>query len=172
MQSTDIRHPIGIEVVYDVLRLGKALSPKIEIRNEHGIHLFSTHDVGEEWRYASREIGRYTSTAWVSGNFFAAGNLRVSVGIVSHISATALHAFASNAVTLQVIDKHFIDSAGGDRVGPISRVIGLCSTGKPNFRTQKRMFQAIETDLDWFVAEEPSVERCDGKKAVSGDTFI
>jgi lipopolysaccharide transport system ATP-binding protein len=122
-ESVDIRQPVGIELVYEVLQSGSALVPKIDIHNEEGVHLFSAHDVGDDWRYVLRSAGRYVSTVWIPGNFFSEGNLLVSAALVSHTPATVLHAHAYNAVTFQVIDSQCRDSARGDYVGPISGVI-------------------------------------------------
>jgi len=122
-ESVDIRHPVGIEVTYDVLQPNYPLTPRIDVYNDTGAHLFSAHDVGDEWRYQPRPVGRYTSTAWIPGNFLSEGNLLVSVVIMSHVPETIIHAAATNAVTLQVLDNQEKDSARGDFVGPISGMV-------------------------------------------------
>ncbi|HEX7177601.1 MAG TPA: ABC transporter ATP-binding protein [Pyrinomonadaceae bacterium] len=122
-ESLDIRHPVGIELTYDVLVEGEVLTPKVELLNEEGAALFSAHDVGERWRYRPRPVGRYVSTVWIPGNYLAEGNLRAHASIVSHTPATVLHAPAPNAVGFQVVDSQHKDSARGDYVGPIPGLV-------------------------------------------------
>ncbi len=119
----DIRRPVGIEVAYDVLEEGRALSPVVELYNEEGTEIFSTHDTGAEWRRRPRARGRYTSTVWIPGNLLAEGSLIAHVSLMSHHPATALHAHAPNAVAFQVVDSQTGDSARGDYVGPMPGVV-------------------------------------------------
>ncbi len=121
--AVDIRRAVGVEVTYDVLEEGHALSPVVELYNEEGTELFSTHDTGEEWRRRPRARGRYTSTVWVPGNLLAEGSLVAHLSLMSHYPATALHAHATNAVAFQVIDREGGDSARGDYAGPLPGVV-------------------------------------------------
>jgi lipopolysaccharide transport system ATP-binding protein len=121
--SMDIRHPVGIDIVYEVLRSGATLTPKIDLLSDAGVHVFSAHDVGEEWRHRSRPTGEYVSTAWIPGNLLSEGNFVVNVSLMSHAPSTALHAQAANVVTFQIVDHHAKDSARGDYVGPIGGVL-------------------------------------------------
>ncbi len=123
LTSIDIRRPLGVEIVYEVLQPGYTLTPKIELFNENGAHLFSAHDVGDEWRYRSRPIGLYSSTARIPGNFLAEGNMLASALLMSHIPETITHAQAINVVTFQVVDNQEKDSARGDFLGPITGMI-------------------------------------------------
>jgi lipopolysaccharide transport system ATP-binding protein len=122
-ESVDIRRPVGIELTYEATGGGRVLTPKVELYNEEGALLFSAHDVGEEWRYRPRPAGRYVSTVWIPGNYFAEGNLRAHASIVSHTPATAIHAHAPNAVGFQIVDHQHKDSARGDYVGPIPGLV-------------------------------------------------
>lgn len=121
--SVDIRRRVGVELTYDVLRPGEVLTPRIDLFNEEGAHLFSSHDVGGEWRYRPRPAGRYVSTMWVPGNFLAEGNLLVHALVVSHTPATAVHAHAPNAVGFQVVDRGHKDATRGDYVGPVPGLV-------------------------------------------------
>lgn len=122
-ESTDIRYPVGIDIAYEVLQPGVTLTPRIDLFSDAGVHLFSAHDIGDEWRYRSRPTGEYVSTAWIPGNFLSEGNFVVNVSMMSHIPSTMLHAQAGNVVTFQVVDYHAKDSARGDCVGPIGGVV-------------------------------------------------
>jgi lipopolysaccharide transport system ATP-binding protein len=122
-ESIDIRSPVGIEMEYDVLQPGEVFVPKIDLYNDEGVHVFAAHDVGSEWRQRPRVAGSYVSTAWIPGNFLSEGNVLVSVELVSHAPATAIHVQVAKAVVVQVLDRQFKDSARGDFVGPIPGVI-------------------------------------------------
>lgn len=122
-ESMDIRHPVGIDIVYEVFQPGLTLTPRIDLFSETGVHLFSAHDVGEQWRYRSRPTGEYVSTAWIPGNFLSEGIFVVNVSLISHMPSTILHAQAGNVVTFQIVDYHAKDSARGDYVGPIGGVL-------------------------------------------------
>jgi lipopolysaccharide transport system ATP-binding protein len=123
VESTDIRRPVGIELDYDVLQPGRLLVPKIELFNEDGTHLLTSHDVNPDWRYETRPVGHYSSTVWLPGNFLSGGNLLVHAALMSHTPATVLHAYVPNAVTFQVLDIQHGEGARGDYVGPIPGVI-------------------------------------------------
>ncbi|MDQ3919449.1 MAG: ABC transporter ATP-binding protein, partial [Acidobacteriota bacterium] len=123
IESTDIRHAVGIEFAYDVLQPGHVLTPKLDLYNEQGTHLFTAHDVRSEWRHRARPAGHYVSVAWLPGNFLSEGNLFVHASLASHVPATVMHAHEPNAVTFGVIDNQHKDSARGDFVGPMAGTI-------------------------------------------------
>ena len=146
-ESMDIRHPVGIEVVYEVLAPGVTLTPKIDLLSDAGIHLFSAHDVGDQWRYRSRPTGEYVSTAWIAGNFLSEGNFVVNVSLMSHVPTTTLHAQAGNAVTFQVVDHHAKDSARGDYVGPIGGVLRPLLNWTTSFDGANQLADLVDEEL-------------------------
>lgn len=121
--AADIRRPVHLEIAYDVLEAGHVLAPVVELANEEGTIVFSTHDTGREWRRRERPMGRYTSAVIVPGNLLAEGSLVAHVSLMSHYPSTALHAHAPNAVAFQVIDREGGDSARGDYAGPLPGVV-------------------------------------------------
>ncbi|MDT7778282.1 MAG: lipopolysaccharide transport system ATP-binding protein [Acidobacteriota bacterium] len=121
--AVDIRRPVYIELTYDVLEDGHALTPVFELFNEEGTEVFSTHDTGEEWRRRERARGRYTSAVLVPGNLLAEGSLIAHVSIMSHFPSTILHVRVKNAVAFQVLDEPGGTSARGDYVGPMPGVV-------------------------------------------------
>jgi lipopolysaccharide transport system ATP-binding protein len=121
--AADIRRAVSIEVTYDVLEGGHALIPVVELRNEEGTRLFSTHDARSEWRRRERSPGRYTSAVRLPGNFLSEGSLIAHVSIMSHFPSTILHARVTNAVAFQVVDEAGEGSARGDYVGPMPGVV-------------------------------------------------
>ncbi|MFL6256702.1 MAG: ABC transporter ATP-binding protein [Pyrinomonadaceae bacterium] len=121
--AVDVRRESRIEVTYDVLEAGHALVPVIELYNEEGTEVFSTHDTGAEWRRRPRPRGRYTSAVKLPGNLLAEGTLIAHVSIMSHFPSTILHARAANAVAFQVLDEPGGVSARGDYAGPMPGVV-------------------------------------------------
>lgn len=113
----DIRRPVGIEVTYDVLRPGHVLIPNYHLFDEQGHYLFGVQDVSSEWLRRPRPAGRYTSTAWIPGNFLSEGNLSVAVNVSTHIPETVLHVSEHDAVSFRVVDKLEGGSARGDFIG-------------------------------------------------------
>lgn len=123
VSAVSIHKPFAIDVEYDVLTPGEVLVPVIELHNEQGVELFSTHDTSSEWRRNPRSVGRYTSSVWIPENLLAEGGLVAHVAIMSHTPRTALHAQERNAVAFQLIDNQSQDSARGDYVGPMPGIV-------------------------------------------------
>lgn len=123
VDSIGIQEPIGIEVTYDVFQAGQTLVPKVDLITEEGLHLFTSHDVGERWRRQPRPEGQYVSTMWIPGNFLTGGSLRVNASVMSHHPATHTHVEAHNVVAFQVLDTIEGNSARGDYLGPIAGVV-------------------------------------------------
>ncbi len=136
--ALDVRRPSSIEVTYDVLEEGHALVPVVELYNDDGTEVFSTHDTGEQWRRRARPRGRYASAVRVPGNLLAEGTLIAHVSIMSHFPSTILHARAKNAVAFQVLDEPGGLSARGDYAGPMPGV--------------------VRPLLEWTTRERPDVE--------------
>jgi len=119
----DVRKPVSIEVTYEVLEEGHALVPVVELYNEEGAEVFTTHDAGSEWRRRARPSGRYTSAVRIPGNLLAEGSLIAHVSLMSHFPSTILHAREANAVAFQIVDEPGGVSARGDYVGPMPGVV-------------------------------------------------
>jgi lipopolysaccharide transport system ATP-binding protein len=119
----DIRHPVRVEITYDVLEAGHVLTPHVGLVNEEGVRAFSSHDTSDEWRRKPRETGRYASVITIPGNLLSEGTLRAHASVMSHTPTTTLHAQERNVVAFQVIDTQQGDSARGDYIGPIPGVV-------------------------------------------------
>ncbi|HET9789214.1 MAG TPA: ABC transporter ATP-binding protein [Pyrinomonadaceae bacterium] len=119
----DIHRPFRIEVTYDVNEAGHLLLPVVELCNEEGTEVFSTHDTSEVWRRQERLPGRYTSAVFVPGNLLAEGTLIAHISVMSHFPTTNLHIRETNAVAFQVVDSDEGKSARGDYVGPMPGVV-------------------------------------------------
>jgi lipopolysaccharide transport system ATP-binding protein len=118
----DIRRSVGIEMEFEVLKPGHVLLPNIHVTNEEGLLVFIAGENDPMWQRVPRPLGRFTSTAWVPGNFFSEGTVIVGAA-VSTMDPVTIHFFERDAVAFQVIDKLEGDSARGDYAGPYPGVV-------------------------------------------------
>jgi lipopolysaccharide transport system ATP-binding protein len=112
-ESFDIRKPIGIEMVYEVLKPGSLLLPHHNLYNEDGSHIFTTIDCDPEWRRRRRLPGRYVSTAWIPGNFLSEGIISVQ-SVIFTLEPQVKQFNERDIVSFQVVDSMDGDSARGD----------------------------------------------------------
>jgi lipopolysaccharide transport system ATP-binding protein len=120
--SVDIRRPIGIEMVYEVLKSGFAMYSHFQVFNEESVHVFSAHDVDPAWRRRPRPEGRYVSTVQIPGNFLSAGTVFVGAGL-NTIEPEIPQFYERDLVAFQVIDRSDADSARGDYAGHMGGVV-------------------------------------------------
>ena len=71
--TVDIRHPVGIEMDFEVLKPGYHILPHFFLWNEDGVQLLGANDLDPEWRGRRRPAGRYVTTAWIPGTFSRPG---------------------------------------------------------------------------------------------------
>ncbi|HJT81706.1 MAG TPA: hypothetical protein VJ719_10945, partial [Chthoniobacterales bacterium] len=122
-ETFDIRHPVGIEIEFEVLQSGHVFHPHFSLRNESGVLLFVAQDVDEEWRRRQRPPGRYISTGWIPGNLLAEGAVTVCVSIMT-LNPEVMRANAPDVVLFQVVDCLTAeDTARGDYPRPIPGVV-------------------------------------------------
>ena len=121
-EAFDIRQPIGIDVVFDVLQAGQILAPNIHVYNEAGVNVFVAIDQDPIWRTRSRPAGRYTSTAWIPPNFCAEGYLTVGAAVTTFANMK-VHFDERDVVAFQVIDSTEGDSSRGEYTGTLPGVV-------------------------------------------------
>ena len=121
-ETINIRHPIGIEMEFEVLRSGHILVPNYHFFNDEGTYLFVAIDQDPDWRRKTRPAGHFISTALIPGNFFAEGILTVGVAI-STFDPLVVHFYERDAVSFHIIDTIDGTSARGDYGGPMPGVI-------------------------------------------------
>jgi lipopolysaccharide transport system ATP-binding protein len=114
--AVDIRRPVGIEMEYEVLKVGYVVSPYLEFYNEESVNVFGTADLDPDWRRRPRPAGWYMSTAWIPGNLLSEGTLFVGVGLAT-MDPLINQFYERDAVAFQVIDTTDGDSARGDWAG-------------------------------------------------------
>src|SRR6185437_15408512 len=118
----DIRQPIGIDVVFDVLEGGHLLAPNVHLFSDQDVNLFISIDSDPHWRHSARPVGRYTSTVWIPGNFLAEGSVVVRVAITT-LSNMNIRFDEPDLITFQTIDSLDGDSARGDYAGHLPGVV-------------------------------------------------
>ncbi len=118
----DIRHPVRIEMEYDVVKPGYILLPHYMVYNEEGILLFKTLDWDPEWRGRRRPVGRYTSTAFIPGNFLSEGLVVVSAALIT-LNPTIVQFWERDVVSFEVFDNFTGDSARGEWSGQLGGVV-------------------------------------------------
>jgi len=121
-ENFDIRKPIDVEMIYDVLKSGEVLVPNLHFFNADGVCAFVVHDWGDESRTKPRQQGRYVSIARIPGNFLAEGTFIVGAAISSY-QPFNVHLHEQNAIAFQVVDCLEGDSARGDYAGYLPGVV-------------------------------------------------
>jgi len=101
-QTFDIRHPVGIELEYEVLAPGFVFLPHFHATNESGVDLFVAIDMDTEWRGRRRPVGRYVSTAWIPGNLLVEGTVTVGTSLMT-VDPEVMHGVAPEAIQFRVI---------------------------------------------------------------------
>ena len=109
----DVRRPIGVEIVFRVLREGKPLFPKIKVLDQEGAVAFNAMDTDEHWLQPTPP-GEYVATAWIPGNLLNEGSAIVEAAICSlDFPKLEHHAAVYEAVSFEVLDPGEGDSARG-----------------------------------------------------------
>ena len=109
----DVRHPIGIEVVFRVLKWGKPVFPKIKVLDRESTIAFNAMDIDERWQ-ANSPPGEYAATAWIPANLLNEGAVSAEVAICSiDFPKLEHHAAVYEAVSFEVLDPGEGDTARG-----------------------------------------------------------
>lgn len=120
--TADIRRPVMLEMVYDVLLPDHNPVPNFHVHNEEGICVFVTADTDPQWRGRPKPVGRYVSRVTIPGNFLSEGTLIVDAAI-STMDPAVVHAHEREAVAFQVIDSLDGDSVRGEYGGVVPGVV-------------------------------------------------
>jgi lipopolysaccharide transport system ATP-binding protein len=134
--SVDVREPVGIEIVLEVMTDGPAFVPWIALYTEQGAHVFSAMDIDPGWRLP-RPPGRYKTTAWVPANLLNEGAVLISVSLNSFVSGgrSERRAHVDEAVVVNVRDSGEADTArghyGGTWPGPVRPLLDWATEYEP-----------------------------------------
>jgi lipopolysaccharide transport system ATP-binding protein len=111
--TVDVRHPVGIQIAFEVLRDGRPIVPKIKVLDQHGAISFNAMDLSPRW-HERTPPGEYVATAWIPANLLNEGRHAVDVDVVTIASPKLVpHASAFQAVAFHVYDPAEGDSARG-----------------------------------------------------------
>ncbi len=122
VRSVDIREPVGIEMVFDVLQAGYQLLPHYYFYNEEGTMVFPALDQDPEWHHRPYPVGRYAATAWIPGNFLTAGMLFVTATIITR-SPDTVQFDEPQVIAFSVRDNMGEGTARGDWGGDMPGVV-------------------------------------------------
>jgi lipopolysaccharide transport system ATP-binding protein len=112
--SLDIRKPVGLEMIFEVIQDGYTLLPHFKLLNDQGVLAFITVDVDPAWRKKKRPRGTYTTTAWIPGNLMSEGDFFIHAAMTT-LEPQTIHQFhEKEAVSFRVVDPMEGDSARGD----------------------------------------------------------
>jgi lipopolysaccharide transport system ATP-binding protein len=120
-EIVDISEPCKVEIVYQVLKPGKIMSPMLYLRTAEGVDVFGATDASGSWRGVRRTPGIYRSVAWIPGNLLADGLFLASISIVSH-TPYWVHFTERDAVAFNVVDSEHGETRGdysGTFPGPV-----------------------------------------------------
>ncbi len=112
LETFNITKSIGITMIYDVLIDGAIFTHSINIFNENGIQILSSHDINSEYRDKVRSKGRYLSTMWIPGNFLAEGSVSVSMAILEQ-DPFFIHFHEQDVIAFRIVDPLDGNSARG-----------------------------------------------------------
>ena len=120
--AIDIRESVGLEMDYEVLTPGRMLAPIFHLFNEEGVFVFAAFDADPAWLKSTRPAGRFTSTAWIPGNFLSEGTFIIAAA-VSTLDPTEVHVYERDVIAFQVIDSLDGNSARREYAGHMPGVI-------------------------------------------------
>jgi lipopolysaccharide transport system ATP-binding protein len=122
VSTVDIRRPVGIEMVYDVLTPGHVLTSYYDIFNDSGVCIFVTHDLDPTWRRRPRPVGTFSSTAWIPGNLLADGPIVLGAALLSK-DPFRIHFHDHDTVAVQIVDSFDGDAARGEWERPLAGIV-------------------------------------------------
>jgi len=108
----DIRKPVGVRMRYKVKQDDVVLTHGLNLFNNEGIHVLSSHDTVSGISRRKFKSGIYEAIAWIPGNMLAEGLFTVSIAMMSY-EPYVVHFHEHNTVTVKVVDTMEGDSARG-----------------------------------------------------------
>lgn len=82
--SADVRIEIQVEVTFEVFQDGLTVSPGINVHNEDGDHLFTSHHVEYMVDSTPLSVGIHQTSVVIPPNFFAEGVIYFSVALMQY----------------------------------------------------------------------------------------
>jgi lipopolysaccharide transport system ATP-binding protein len=122
ISTAEIDKEVIIQFNFRVLSESSDLVPGVNVHNDQGDHLFTSHDVQTAILQRNYLPGVYKSTVKIPGNFFSEGEIFVSVAMMSY-SPFTIHFHETNKVSFLVVDKMKLNSSRGLFEGPLPGLI-------------------------------------------------
>lgn len=120
--SFDIRHPIVLEMEYNIFKDGRVYLPHFRFFNEEDVTLFESLDNDPEWRRRPRPPGHYVSSVTIPGNFLAEGRVFVSCHLIT-LYPTEVQFSLRKIIAFEVTDLGKGDTARGDWMEELEGVV-------------------------------------------------
>jgi len=123
IDTIDVRHAVGVEIRYRVLKEGLPVFAKIKVHDRQGDIAFNAMDTTPHWE-SSATPGVYASTAWIPPNLLNEGTTSIDVAVCT-LHAPRLHQRAAwyDAVSFFVVDPADGDTARGRFTGQLRGVV-------------------------------------------------
>ena len=99
----DIRYMINIQFEFEVLKDFVKLTPGINLYNENGDHLFSSHDLKTSLDEVVFKKGNYCSSVIIPGNFLSEGIMNISIAIME-FNPFKIHFHEREILTFTIVD--------------------------------------------------------------------
>jgi len=110
------REAISVMLYYEVLINNVKLTPGINVFNENGDYLFTSHDIKNASSKTEYKKGKYKSMVLIPGNLLAEGIFNISVAIMSYEPFT-VHVHEKEILSFTVFDEVTGDTARGIYAG-------------------------------------------------------
>jgi len=121
-ESFKISEPVGIQMVYEVLKEDEIFWQGFSFHNSQGINIFDSHNVNTKWYQEPHPKGKFVSTVWIPANLLAEGMVIVSCAIFNH-AKHKVYFHEKDVVAFNIIDTFEANSARGDCVGQFPGLI-------------------------------------------------
>ncbi|OBQ19587.1 MAG: hypothetical protein AN488_14615 [Anabaena sp. WA113] len=118
----NITESIGITMCYKVLENNKTFTHSINLFNERGVHILSSHDIVSDLSKKPRTKNYYSSTMWIPPNFLSEGSIIVSVAVIEP-DPFIVHFHEYDVVGFNVFDPMDGNSARGTCTVPIPGIV-------------------------------------------------
>jgi lipopolysaccharide transport system ATP-binding protein len=112
MSIIDITSNIKVQFEYEVLVDNIKLTPGVNLYNENGDHLFSSHDVKTSLSEVIFKKGNYCSTVIIPGNFLSEGIMNISIAIME-FNPFKIHFHENGILTFTIVDNLTGETARG-----------------------------------------------------------
>jgi lipopolysaccharide transport system ATP-binding protein len=112
----DVRDEIQVEINFEVFQDGLIVSPGINVHNEEGDHLFTSHHVDYMVNPSPLSLGYYQANVAIPPHFFAEGVIYFSVALMRY-DPFIVYQHEEKIISLSIVDSADGSSARGIYAG-------------------------------------------------------